>query len=65
MQDVLYHEVTPRTDRSAGLHNLNPRHLTQYELDHYSTLVDPVDLPEDWKLEIIARRNKKSTSVHV
>lgn len=64
MQDVQYHEVTRRTDKSAGLHNLNPRHLTQYELDRYSGLVAPEDLPEEWKQEIIARRNKKSTSAH-
>ena len=64
MHDIQHHEVTLRTDKSAGLHNLNPRHLTQYELDHYSGLVAPEDLPEAWKQEIIARRNGKSTSAH-
>lgn len=55
MQDVQYHEVTRRTDKTAGLHNLNPRHLTQYELERYAALVEPEDLPEDWKNEIAKR----------
>ena len=64
MQDVQYHEVTRRTDNSAGLHNIDPRHLTREELGHYASLVDYEHLPENWKKEIVLRVTRKSTSAH-
>lgn len=62
MQDVQYHEVTPRTDGTAGLHNINPRHLTRQELHHYATLVAYDKLPEAWKEELAKRAMWESTS---
>lgn len=65
MQDVQYHEVTRRTDNSAGLHNINPVHLTQAELAHYAGLVTYENLPEAWKKEITLRASRQSHSARV
>lgn len=65
MQDVQYHEVTRRTDNSAGLHNINPVHLSAQELAHYASLVNYEHLPEPWKREITLRATKQSHSARV
>jgi hypothetical protein len=65
MQDVQYHEVARRTDNTAGLHNINPVHLSKDELAHYASLVTYENLPEAWKKEITLRATKQSLSARV
>lgn len=52
MQAVQHSRVT---DTSAGLAGLNPRNLTDGELERYANLVPADKLPETWRQEIIKR----------
>lgn len=66
MQDVQDSKITKLFTRSldpqAGVQHLDPRILNNHELRRYTELVGHQNLPEAWRMEIVARRIGKSTS---